>query len=187
MSRRGPDLRVTEVTRPAVASKGEKKQFSDFFITINTNYRPKTNEESFSMGAKLRTVVQKLFQDPEALRSVLDERTDFDRIENVDSNFSIEIGRDPRGRRVHTHIQATITHTTKVFFDKAAVKAFVMANIDDARVKGVLVGIRGQRNANLTRKQYLAKDAKAPEAAAAEAADADAPGEGQVLDAGRAS
>ena len=171
MSFDGPELSIEEVeTRTEVdesqAEGAVRKKFSTFFVTINTNYRPKTTAESLSMGASLRRVVNEMLNTTEGLRAVLwdnwpDGTAGFDSIEEASTRFSIELGKDPRGRRVHTHAQVDMTHNTKVQFDKTKIKEFVLSRINDDRVKNVFIGVRGARNLDKTRLQYISKDSRA--------------------------
>lgn len=130
---------------------------SNFLITINTNYRPYEDSENYQeVSRRLANFVDGLFTggDPERVKSVLrflppyasDANSPFwtyiERARVLASG--IEVGNDPRGQRVHAHIQWQVTHRTKIHIDRVALRDMAQAAINHPLVKGMFVHVRAE-------------------------------------------
>lgn len=105
---------------------------SGFFLTINTNYHPKGNEDNGQICAeKLREAMNAMLGDEENLKKIVTFLNEGDSwndetIEKVDSQFVVERGRSPRGGRIHAHAALHIDHHSKIRLDIPAMKELLL-------------------------------------------------------------
>lgn len=123
-----------------------KKNYSGFFVTVNTNFHPKTKAESLEMGEKLRKAMTKMMTE-EGLREVvrmMDPNTKFDasHILGIDGELKIEVGKQAGGRRVHAHALIELTHNTRVQLNRTKMSEFIVKEIGDERVTNPHIDIR---------------------------------------------
>lgn len=107
-------------------SKGEKTQWSNFFIMINTNLAGRNEFDKSHYIDTLRKAVNKAFSTRAnviRLINIMDENGQVEeaesrrqaglmKIEKVDSEAVIEIG--PNVHRIHAHVLLMIQHKTRV-------------------------------------------------------------------------
>lgn len=126
----------------------EKIKHSNFLITVSTNYRPKTTEESQAMGKKLSKTMRELLteQTLPSIVDMLDDQDYYSVIKNVKADFSIELGKKAKGKRIHAHCLLKIEHTGKIRLNPVEIKEFVSNHIDDPLIKGIYVNIRAVKD-----------------------------------------
>lgn len=86
---------------------------SNFFITINTNYAPHSDQEATRLGRDLQQAIRKAWSDEEAIRTMITFRSgaprDFSQIKKMEVDYRPEIA--PKTGYLHAHILFEITHT----------------------------------------------------------------------------
>lgn len=105
------------------------EQYSNFFITVNTNFKTRDHELAVAQLRALREVTRQMLGSPEILK-VLDVDPNApitfpgreNLLEPIKTKIASEFG--PAGS-VHTHSDVRIHHTTRVFFNRAKMKAFI--------------------------------------------------------------
>jgi hypothetical protein len=106
-----------------IAPRQQQNKHSGFFITINTNFNPKQNEEHASECAeKLRKAVKAMLTEEERLKRIVKflipgDTWSTDTIKKVSSQFVIERGRHSKGSRIHSHAALHIEHRSKIRLD----------------------------------------------------------------------
>jgi hypothetical protein len=78
-------------------------------------------------------------------------------IESIDAEFNVELGKDPRGKRIHSHIILDVKHNCKVTLDLGHVRSFIPAAMDDVRINSVYVNVR-MIATDVDAHNYLRKD-----------------------------
>mmetsp|Transcript_39998 Transcript_39998/g.103310 ORF Transcript_39998/g.103310 Transcript_39998/m.103310 type:complete len:203 (-) Transcript_39998:3263-3871(-) len=93
-----------------------RKKYSRFFVTINTQQVPKSEEDADRRAVELEHAVQKFFAMMHdtgfGLKLVPDQFDSFN-IRRINAKFGVEIGEGSRGAaygRVHVHMDIAITH-----------------------------------------------------------------------------
>lgn len=110
---------------------------SGYLITVSTNIRPKNDAEAEEVSECLRETLEELLE-AEGLREVIDfrkrgHRFTSDFVDDVNSEFVIEIGRMPRGRRVHAHVLLLIKHRSNLRLNYNKLRAFINDTLGDGR------------------------------------------------------
>lgn len=123
-----------------------KTKYSNYLLTINTNIRPVSDEHAQALAAKLRELGQKFF----TLNTILDmvdvygqgtSHDDISRVEVV--SWSIELGTNTRGQRMHLHAFLKFQHSTVIKINPGSVKEWWFDHLkDDTPCKNVYVNIR---------------------------------------------
>lgn len=120
-----------------------KIKHSDFLITVNTNYRPHTNEESYAMGTKLSHAIKQLLTHDHLPMIIDTNGSSYEEVmKSVNAEFGVEIGKKPQGRRIHAHCIIKIDHTGHIRLNIPEIKHLVKEFIDDPLVKGVYVNVK---------------------------------------------
>lgn len=168
------DLGVAEVGEPGGQFKkkrGDPVRHSGFFITINTNYRPKAAGDASSCAETLRAGLREMYSN-DGLARIVDflppydsgvHHWDPDTILKVTGEFVVERGTTRKGGRIHSHATLHIDHQSKIRLNIAEMKDIILAHFEghDCGVKTLYVHIDMITN-NLA--FYLRKDLKqAPE------------------------
>lgn len=128
--------------------KGVK--ISTWFVTISTNIRPVDSSDAAALSLDLELTVKEMFSTRHGLEYIMQflEGSWNDIQHNADNELTwgIEIGSDPRGGRVHAHVQFKLYHTGKIHLDYKRIKQFVVeamaprckgCHVDCHCVKGV--------------------------------------------------
>jgi hypothetical protein len=125
------------MTSTAAPREENPERHSGYLITISTNVRPKNDREAEEVSDCLRDTLEELLE-AEGLREVIDFRkrghkftSDF--VDDVNSEFVIEIGRMPRGRRVHAHVLIMIKHRSNLRLDYTKLRNFINRALGDGR------------------------------------------------------
>jgi len=101
-------------------------EHSLFFITISTNLRPTTNEESHAIKDRLDIGIRNMLS-PENFAGCIvfltpGESVEDKLIKNVRAEFSIELGRKIKGGRIHAHILIDIDHYAHVVDKRGGIR-----------------------------------------------------------------
>lgn len=156
-----PVISVKEV-KP---SGGPKRKFSNFLLTINTNKRPRTQEEAKPLIDKLRETMQYMLS-AEGLKRItrflLPAEFNKDYIASVKSQFNLEIGETKHGKRVHSHAIIQYVHTTRLHLNFLEIKKIMIEHgwtgfyMNVKLVKGMENAfeylLKGPRNSNFQTK-----------------------------------
>ena len=109
-------ISVEDVTSKKISEK-QKTRHSNFLITINTNKRPKTQNELVKYVNDLRSYVKNgLLSNYGLTRLLKFKEGNLGDIKNIDAKFAIEMGRHTKGGRVHAHIFLKIDHNAMLDF-----------------------------------------------------------------------
>ena len=104
--------------------------YSAFFITINTNYKPKLPSEANEIGKKLQSFMHHLNTIeifPKLIKYISPNENDgYDKIHEVDSSFKVEMGNDARGSSIHAHWYLKITHSSTIHISREAIETEMM-------------------------------------------------------------
>lgn len=115
---------------------------SKFLMTVSTNFRPRTTEQSKEVASHLRGAFNSLFERNSMARSIRFNSGSLDDIENIDAEFSVELGRQANGKRIHGHAIITINHNANIHLNIPEIKGIMLDNIPDHRVKNLYINVR---------------------------------------------
>ena len=163
---RGVDVDVSVVSvREPRKETAPKLKNSSFLVTMNTNYRPKNNEEAKYLCASLTRGVEGAFKSPSMLIPYVkflngdqwSERT----IKKVNVLIGVEIGNHQKGSRVHAHVKVEIDHYSKIHLNPVIIKEQVNLHLakDNAGIMVHYVNI-SVRNSNNSIDSYVSKPFK---------------------------
>ena len=125
------ELNVTDTTgiSPLVKEKQVSRR-SKFLLTISTNFKPKTTAQSTTIASGLRNSLRQLLlreNIPNLISCLEGSCSD---IESIDAEFNVELGKDPRGKRIHSHVILDVVHNCKVKLDLDFVRDFIPREIN---------------------------------------------------------
>lgn len=109
-------------------NQGRKQHYSNFLLTVNSNFRPSSREEALEMRDRLRTGMKALCTEQGMRSSIkfLNGGNYYDNIlEPIDVEFAAELGEDPKGSRIHVHALMKLVHNDKVQLNREAIKSVV--------------------------------------------------------------
>ena len=149
-------LRVDAPTRTH-----DRYKHSGWSITINTNIKPKTDEESYALGKQLSQAVRKLLSH-EGLQQIVrfkEEGHEYNSqyIADIKSKFAIELGRNKYGGRIHTHIMLKIKHRSNIALDYRRAKELIIEYMDNPAIRNIMLNAKLTRN-TLNLEEYIEKD-----------------------------
>lgn len=106
-----------------------KTRFSNFFVTINTNFRPRNSAEATQVGHELFAAFRTMLT-PVGFRYITvimnkDHTFDNNILEFDVPYWATELGKDPRGARVHLHAFIKVTHTSFIRLSPNRIKHWV--------------------------------------------------------------
>lgn len=136
--------------RKGVSGK-PRRHYSNFLLTVNTNYRPRDDTDAATVATELDVAANRFLQlGPilECLERTATQRSvtrpiEEDIIKVEVPTASIELGTNTRGQRIHLHAYIKIVHKTVLTMNAKAVQAwFREALADDQRIKNVYVNVR---------------------------------------------
>jgi hypothetical protein len=153
---------------PNQTQKDPKQRYSHYAITISSNVRPRDDLHAAEIEHVLKQKTEETFGTDEGLREVIVFNTavpghfyDDRYIQSVDLQYATEIGTDPRGGRVHIHIDVLIHHRSNITLGQSrpAIKARFMRGGALARlgVKNLYVKIQLVQNQAIAHAVYLEK------------------------------
>lgn len=98
-----------------VGRRGRPPYYSNFHVTISTNIRPTTVRSAQHYEGLLETYAGNMFGANNIYNCFSARSTQGThmpvRFESCDINYRVELGNDPHGRRIHTHIYARTKHS----------------------------------------------------------------------------
>lgn len=151
----------------------KKKKFSNFLVTINSNYRPRDDTDARATAEELKSAAEKFFTLEPILECVsvrgppgVSVADNIVRVEVV--TWSIELGGNTRGQRLHVHAMLKFVHTTWLQLKPEAIKAWWVKELeDDVRIKNIYVNIRWVPATEELLKAYIEKQQSVGAVAAA--------------------
>lgn len=165
----------------------ERRHYSNWLITVNTNYRPKDDTDAEAVATELEVAANRFLQLGPIIECL--ERAhsqahvttplEHDIIRIEVPTASIELGTNTRGQRVHLHAYIKVVHRTNLQLNQKDIQQFFReALVDDPRIKNVYVNVRWVPATDEITRDYIEKHsmriitAQAPSAAAAAMPDA---------------
>lgn len=133
----------TPIVRSQLQVKVRRKtRFSNFFVTISTNYRVESGDAANyrEKAERLRTTLMELFDEetPTTVLKLNGDREDSgdilrigDSIVKYENSIGIEVGTGARGHRVHAHVLMQVEHTTNIKVKIDDIKKFVWQENED--------------------------------------------------------
>ena len=117
-----------------------KKHYSDFLITVNTNFKPAPNTgEAEYMFDRLQNTMKDVFENntekiiqfpaQDHHGNPLPPANYYDNVKSVDVEFVLEIGNRPRGGRIHSHATVKVVHDAYIRMDRKAIHEMIMARL----------------------------------------------------------
>lgn len=154
-------LGVQGDTAHTTTPKEQRVKHSGFLITVNTNFRPRSNDESWAMGYRLENAMRSMLTH-QGLSKIItfqgEGHSYSDRyVKDVKAQFAVEVGHQAKGTRIHSHTLLHIAHMSHIRLSIPAIKQHVISSINDPRIKSVYVNIRMVRN-DRNLEEYLKKD-----------------------------
>jgi len=146
----------------------EKWHYSNFLITINTNVKPKTEEEFNEVQEAFEDFLTWLFHKEHAderlfkfinlpSRGIKGKKSDFpEKFKRIDSETVIELGQSRRGGRIHSHTLLEVTHKSGIQIDAELIKKEAEEHLGDL-VKGVYVNVKFINGTAKTILSYIRK------------------------------
>lgn len=121
------------------------RYYSNFILTINPNVRPVDDDDARQVGELLRQVGARFFTLENILAAMKfrngGSSDGVSRVEVV--SWSVELGTNTRGQRVHIHAYIKVEHTNWMQFDQTTIQHWFMDELASyQRVKNVFVNIR---------------------------------------------
>jgi hypothetical protein len=162
--------RITVGRAPHV-SPNDKNRHSDYHITVSTNYKPTSPNETNELIEALANATEDVFGTDKNLARIVhfnNPRHYWDEkyIQDVDMKHAPEIGAMPKGSRVHTHIVLRIKHTSNISIQNAApiIKKlyFESGYLDPFPIANLYVNIKLLRNDKEALRKYLGKQHHPP-------------------------
>lgn len=172
MSQIPPASRITK-------SGKERRHYSNFLLTVNTNYRPRDQTDAETVATELEVAANRFLQlQPilECLERAATQRNvtrpledDIIRVEVLTA--TIELGTNARGQRVHLHAYIKVVHRTVLTMNARAVQDwFREALSDDPRIKNIYVNVRWVPATEEMTRDYIEKNHRVLAPTAADAA-----------------
>jgi hypothetical protein len=166
----GPTLEVRNVTQQKHKNAQQSVKYSGFHITVSTNKRPKTNEESHALGGRLNEAIATTCTHTgltQFISFLKEGHTYKSNIKDIDVQYAIELGTQKAGGRIHSHIVLKVTHTSMIRINIPVLKQLLLTAINKPGVEPVITSlyvnvgmIRSDKNLEeyLLKKQVEVKD-----------------------------
>lgn len=140
------------------------QRYSNFYITIQTNYRAKSQADYDRFLDRFEEVLAELYDVENLDQHVIkfhhlnqqDSWTD-EFIKHVNIQTNIEEGRTRRGGRIHAHTLLQITHVTRIQVDAMAIREYVLQRLAPD-VKGPIVLVKMINEQTKWILDYIRKD-----------------------------
>lgn len=130
----------------AAAPSEDNRRHSNYLITISTNVRPRDAAHQEQLSNALDEVTHSVFDSDANLERLIrfnkpHHHYSDQYIQNIAVRSAAEVGTDPRGGRVHTHVNVRINHTSNItmkysapmikqlFMDSGALQALGVKNL----------------------------------------------------------
>jgi hypothetical protein len=125
------------------SARPKKPNYSNYIITINTNYRPKYQNDLSDIADKLTSALNNLFTHNHLPHVIaFPKGGNYSMIEDIDVEFGEEVGAHAKGGRLHAHAVVKIKHHTFIKLKPNEISKILVDEIDDERVKSLYVNIR---------------------------------------------
>ena len=107
------------------ANDGKRKvRYSNYLLTVNTQLRPKSNDDSYAAGQELSRNITEMLGDMESVLRISGGTFDEETFPSISAKFAVELG--PKAQRVHAHIFIEVAHRAdNVQIDVQYVRAFM--------------------------------------------------------------
>ena len=144
--------RVTQgdLERPAAPAGPRRRRLtSNFLVTVNTNYAPRTTRDAQEVADKLAAIGNDLFLDRRNLAAVFAFRPPYERDTFGRNVFEtmLEAGRTeigPQNGTVHLHLHLRVVHDSKVHLNRYLISQFFLRGFaGDPRVSTIWVNVKG--------------------------------------------
>jgi hypothetical protein len=124
-------------------SRSTRTHYSNFLVTINTNYRPQYQDDLADVAQNLENAMYQLFTH-ENLKKVLSFKYggDYSQVEDIDVEFGREVGTHSKGGRLHSHSIVRIKHYTHLRLIPGEISRIIKEQMNDQRVKNVYVNVK---------------------------------------------
>lgn len=129
----GPDLVIQNVTAEKHKDDSENTKHSGFHITVSTNRKPASNEESHALGARLNKAIALSFEHTgleQFIEFLIPDDTYKRNILKVSVKYAIELGKGVRGGRIHAHIMLKVIHNSRIRINIPAFKKVMLQNLN---------------------------------------------------------
>ncbi|MBU0706665.1 hypothetical protein KJ807_05635 [Patescibacteria group bacterium] len=142
-----------------------KTNFSSFMITGSTNFKPTTTEEAQEAGEILNLALSKVFVQerlPEFIKDREGAPWDGKHIFEVSVVYAAELGKKPKGMRIHFHADVEIEHRVKLYIERSFLRDMIEAELLQVgplssgvqlHMYGIYVTGQGRGASNYVRKQ----------------------------------
>jgi len=129
---------VVSIDKPRPKKTNERQ--SSWLITVSTNVRPKDITHAKQIAKCLQGSIQG-FLEPETMAKMITFRKKshsytIDFIDDVKSEYVIELGWNAKGRRIHTHLFLHIAHRSNIRLDFTAVKRYFNDTLTESSCQG---------------------------------------------------
>lgn len=161
-----PPPRQYEKAGPPSAGKKDTRRKSNYLITISTNVRPRDAAHQEQLSAALEDATRVVFDDDTNLERLIrfnkpNHHYSEQYIQNIQVRSAPEVGTDPRGGRVHTHVNVRISHTSNITMKYSApmIKQlyFDQGTLQPLGVKNLYIKIQLIADNRDAIKRYLSK------------------------------
>jgi hypothetical protein len=143
----------------------QKTKYSNFLITVSTNKKPGSNEESYGLGKKLSEAMKVLCTN-DNLQNIIefnDASHEFtnEYIKSISAEYAVELGRGKQGGRIHTHCVLKVVHVSSIRLNKSEISDILLETMDDPNIQSLYVNIK-IIHTTANAEEYLKKDMKDP-------------------------
>lgn len=159
-----PKVSIQSIRHKGQLAKDVPKH-SGFLITVNTQIKPTSSEEARALADVLEESMKEAFDEDniQDIVEFIDEASTHGwstkYIESVHGEFTVELGKDPKGSRIHAHATIHIDHYSKIRINQATLREFLtdyLSDHSDLPIKKIHLNIRHiSEDSNLQR--YLRK------------------------------
>jgi hypothetical protein len=123
-------------------------KYSNFFVTIQTNYKPKGQYDFHKVHDAFKNLLKEEVFDASLDKFIVFHKSgigdsyDTDTFAEPISETNIELGKNRRGGRLHSHSILTLHHKSNIQLDGNAIRDFVNLHMAPYGVKGSFVVVK---------------------------------------------
>lgn len=150
-----------DISKSKKPRKRPINQHSNFLLTVNTQQRPKTDEEAREIAGRLSSAMDSFLKSPQHQSNLFKltpgkETTDGRpaEIRSLNFEFAVEVGKGAKGGRVHSHTIIKTIHNTHIQVDAEYVRQVMPAMVG---VPKLFVNVRWLRTDHSV-EDYIRKD-----------------------------
>lgn len=161
-----PPRQYEKAGPPSKSNKKDTRRKSNYLITISTNVKPRDAAHQAQLSNALEDATRAVFDDDANLERLIrfnkpNHRYSEQYIQNIQVRSAPEVGTDPRGGRVHTHVNIRINHTSNITMKYSApmIKQlyFEQGTLQPLGVKNLYIKIQLIADNRDAIKRYLSK------------------------------